>query len=108
MEWQGIKKRGAQLFDPTNGGRYTKVFNERPLKLEVIQYCVNDIELLPRLFKVYPAKICSQEDTFWRYIVRKATRDRIEDLQRIRQTCEKQSVRLLGFACSRGNRKLEQ
>ena len=59
-------------------GRY-EIFNERPIKSELILYCANDVELLPGLFEIYRAKLYSPGKTFWRYMVSKATADRIKD-----------------------------
>ena len=47
-----VKERGVKLFAPEVGGRY-EVFNERPLDLDLLAYCINDVVLLPRLWKLY-------------------------------------------------------
>ncbi|KAF2007396.1 hypothetical protein P154DRAFT_541565 [Amniculicola lignicola CBS 123094] len=38
----------GRLYDPQRGGRY-EVFNKYPLIMEILQYCKQDIELLPIL-----------------------------------------------------------
>ncbi|KAF7882730.1 uncharacterized protein EAF02_006093 [Botrytis sinoallii] len=51
-----IKKRGVQLFAPEKGGRY-EVFNDRPLDPAIVEYCVQDVQLMPQLWNVYNAKL---------------------------------------------------
>ena len=46
----GIKGKGNRPFDyPRN----CRVFNERPFRKDVIDYCVTDMVYLPRLFEWY-------------------------------------------------------
>lgn len=66
-----------RLFDPNKGGRYG-VFNERPLRPEIVQYCTRDVALLPGLYDVYAAKLRPPSETFWRVQVEQATQDRIK------------------------------
>jgi len=75
--WQRTKESGIRLFDPTNGGRY-EIFNERPMKPEIIQYCAWDVFLLPGLYNIYNAKLCLPGEAFWQAQVREATKDRIK------------------------------
>ncbi|KFY61100.1 hypothetical protein V496_05154 [Pseudogymnoascus sp. VKM F-4515 (FW-2607)] len=70
-------KRGSRLFDPAKGGHY-EVFNERPLKSEVVQYCHGDAALLPGLYGVYNAKLRQTGEDFWRVHVRHETKERIK------------------------------
>lgn len=76
-EWKRMKDNGIRLFAPDKGGRY-EVFNERPLKPEIVQYCANDLALLPALYKAYNAKLSSPGEKFWQVELRKATEDRIK------------------------------
>jgi len=76
-EWQRTKEGVRQLFDPKKGGRY-EIFNDRPMKPEIIQYCAWDLALLPGLYKVYNAKLCLPGEARWQTRVRKATKDRVK------------------------------
>ena len=75
-EWQRTKEGASRLFDPKKGGRY-EIFNDRPMKPEIIQYCARDVALLPGLYNVYNAKLCLPGEGLWKSRVRKATKDRI-------------------------------
>ena len=74
-EWQRTKEGTNRLFNPKKGGRY-EIFNDRPMKPEIIQYCARDVALLPGLYNVYNAKLSGE--AFWQAQVRKATKDRIK------------------------------
>ena len=76
-EWRRIKEDTIRLYDPKKGGRY-EIFNERPMKPEIIQYCAWDVALLPGLYNVYNAKLCLSKEAFWQAQVREATNDRIK------------------------------
>ena len=62
--WQKVKDKGRDLFDPGRGGSYA-VFDQRPLSQEVMEYCVQDVTLMPHLREVYRSKLC---DAWWRKI----------------------------------------
>lgn len=47
-----VKERGLALFASERGGSY-EVFNVRPMSPEMIEYCVQDVELLIDLWIVY-------------------------------------------------------
>ncbi|OOF94073.1 hypothetical protein ASPCADRAFT_406936 [Aspergillus carbonarius ITEM 5010] len=72
LEWKIQKARAALLFDPSQGGRH-QVFNERPLKQEMINYCAGNVELLPGLYAVYNDKL----NAYWQRKVERATASRI-------------------------------
>jgi exonuclease 3'-5' domain-containing protein 1 len=76
-EWRGTKERGRRLFAPEKSGRF-EVFNKRPLNLEIIQYCENDVSILPALYGVYNDKLRQDSQAFWRVQVREDTKDRIK------------------------------
>ena len=76
-EWQRTKEGTRHLFDPKKGGRF-EIFNDRPIKPEIIQYCARDISLLPGLYNVYNAKLCLPGEAHWQTRVFKATKDRIK------------------------------
>lgn len=71
--WKQNKDRGTQLFAPEQGGRY-EVFNERPLRSEMVDYCVQDVVIMKRLYDVYMSKL----DDFWREEVKTSTLTRIQ------------------------------
>jgi exonuclease 3'-5' domain-containing protein 1 len=76
-EWQHTKEGASRLYDPKKGGRY-EIFNERPMRPEIIQYCARDVALLPGLYNVYNAKLRLPGEAFWQARVREATKDRIK------------------------------
>ncbi|KAJ5468443.1 hypothetical protein N7475_006195 [Penicillium sp. IBT 31633x] len=75
--WQRTKESVRRLYDPKLGGRY-EVFNERPLKPEIMKYCAQDVTLLPGLYLKYHAKLSSPGEGFWESEVLIATKKRIE------------------------------
>lgn len=80
-EWQRTKESASRLYNPEKGGRY-EVFNERPMRPEIEEYCARDVALLPGLYGVYAAKL-QNEGAFGRVLVREATTDRIKLSQSI-------------------------
>lgn len=75
--WQHTKESVRRLYDPNKGGSF-EVFNERPLRQEVVQYCKQDVELLPTLWEVYSSKLRRPDHGCWRLTVREATAERIK------------------------------
>jgi exonuclease 3'-5' domain-containing protein 1 len=75
-KWRRTKDVVAQLFALERGGRY-EVFDERPLRAELIQYCVQDVALLPTLYSIYEAKLLPAGESFWRAEIEKATQARV-------------------------------
>jgi exonuclease 3'-5' domain-containing protein 1 len=59
-EWCLTKERDRHLFAPEKVGRY-EVFNERPLKPEIAQYCEQDVALL---------RLSQPGQAFWQIRVR--------------------------------------
>ena len=55
-KWANSKQTGRSLFAPECGGSY-EVFNERPIQERIIQYCAQDVQFLPMLWKVYDSKL---------------------------------------------------
>jgi exonuclease 3'-5' domain-containing protein 1 len=76
MHAQSIKEAGTRLFAPERGGSY-EVFNERPLKKEVEEYCAQDVVHIPKLWLVYDAR----SDDFWREMCREGAAERVKESQ---------------------------
>ena len=53
---EGIKEKGLQLFSPERGGSF-EIFNRRPIRQEIVDYCVQDVFYLPKLFDRYNGKL---------------------------------------------------
>lgn len=56
--WKASKEKGLKLFAPERGGSYD-VFNVRPLPDDIKEYCVQDVQFLPKLWVQYQGKISS-------------------------------------------------
>lgn len=65
---------------PSVGRRY-EVFNERPLKPKITEYCKQAFVLVPDLYGVYNTKLRQTGQASWRIHVRERTKDRIKLLQ---------------------------
>ncbi|RGP78639.1 3 -5 exonuclease [Fusarium longipes] len=55
-DWARVKEAGLRLFAPDKGGTY-EVFNKRPLPDAIRLYCAQDVQILPRLWVQYNAKM---------------------------------------------------
>lgn len=55
-QWQLVKDAGVKLFAPEKGGTYG-IFNTRPLPQALLDYCIQDVMLLPKLLLSYSRKI---------------------------------------------------
>ncbi|KAI9689715.1 MAG: hypothetical protein M1822_009596 [Bathelium mastoideum] len=75
--WRETKDTVSCLYDPKRGGRY-EVFNERPVRQDLVQYCASDVELLPTLWEAYGARLRMPGKGCWRSMIRKQTQKRIE------------------------------
>ncbi|TKX18744.1 3'-5' exonuclease-like protein 3 [Elsinoe australis] len=71
-QWQRVKDRGKDLFDPARGGSYA-VFDQRPLSEEMKSYCVQDVTFMPLLRKTYQLRLCDA----WRRKIAEETKARI-------------------------------
>ena len=69
-----LKQQGRRLYEPSLGGSYA-VFGERPLKEEVMKYCVQDVCILPVAWNTYSKKMSS----IWRQRVLAETVRRIQE-----------------------------
>ena len=74
--FKAIKVAGYRMFDPKIGGTY-KVFSDRPLVEEIRAYCVQDVLLLPGLWKRYNASMTAS----WKEKMLEETRSRISRSQ---------------------------
>ena len=74
---QRMEDCARRLYDPNMGGQY-EVFNERPIRPEIIQHCAQGAALLRGLYYVYNTKLLPDWQTFWRVQVEKAAEDRIK------------------------------
>ncbi|TVY34783.1 hypothetical protein LSUB1_G007473 [Lachnellula subtilissima] len=54
--WKETKEKGLNLFAPERGGNY-EVFNIRPLSDAVMQYCIQDVQFMPKLWRQYHSKM---------------------------------------------------
>jgi exonuclease 3'-5' domain-containing protein 1 len=70
--WKKTKEKGLNLFAPERGGSY-EVFNARPLSDDIMLYCIEDVHLMPRLWREYNSKMVKR----WQAKVQQATKDRV-------------------------------
>lgn len=63
-----------KLFAPEYGGSY-RVFNERPLSMDIIRYCIQDVHYMARLWANYNGKLT----TDWRTRVNLASSERVKE-----------------------------
>lgn len=70
--WKASKEQGLKLFAPERGGSYD-VFNVRPVPDEIKEYCVQDVQFLPKLWVQYHQKISSS----WASKVTTETKNRV-------------------------------
>ena len=75
--WSLTKANGRRLFAPELGGRY-EVFLDRPLATDIIDYCEQDLMLMPRLLAKYGPLL--------RPAVASQIQDIVEDRIRLSQT----------------------
>lgn len=72
LRWKNCKEKGVRLFAPERGGSY-QVFNHRPLSEDIVQYCIQDVHFMPRLWAHYDGNLSSE----WRERVETASNERI-------------------------------
>ena len=72
MIWIAAKEKGKRLFAPERGGSYA-VFNTRPLPQDILEYCVQDVQYLPKLWSLYHTRLTPR----WSERLATATRDRV-------------------------------
>ncbi|KAF8853483.1 hypothetical protein BDZ45DRAFT_677608 [Acephala macrosclerotiorum] len=83
-QWEEVKKTGSSMFAPEKGGSYA-VFNARPLKEEIVLYCVQDVTFLPTLFRVYTMRLASRgrEMGEWKGKIERETVERVRSSQMV-------------------------
>ncbi|GKZ34900.1 hypothetical protein AbraIFM66950_005297 [Aspergillus brasiliensis] len=71
--WNGVRKGvGSAL-----RGGYNGIFDERPIRQDVKEYCAGEVTVLVDLFKVYDAKLKPPGEAFWRNYILDTTRERV-------------------------------
>lgn len=70
--WKAAKNTGRNLFAPECGGSYD-IFNARPISDEIIQYCAQDVQFLPKLWHKYHQKMSQK----WKAKVEAEVKNRI-------------------------------
>ncbi|KAK6517514.1 hypothetical protein TWF281_004166 [Arthrobotrys megalospora] len=75
-KWHDGKRIGKRLFASDQGG-HANVFNERPLRPEIAEYCVQDVVLLGKLWLRYNSTLNSPGRNHWRVKIRIETINRL-------------------------------
>ncbi|SMR50666.1 unnamed protein product [Zymoseptoria tritici ST99CH_1E4] len=73
-KWKGLKSKMASRFDATRSGQGVHVFAARPLDVEALQYCADDVRVLPRLRETYVARL----NVAWKDMVEQETAKRVQ------------------------------
>lgn len=71
-EWERGSKKKARMFD------YQQILDARPLREEIEQYCVQDVTVLPGLYKTYDNKLRRPGERFWQVEAQHAAKKRIK------------------------------
>jgi exonuclease 3'-5' domain-containing protein 1 len=74
--WKEAKEKGLKLFHPSKGGSY-HVFNERPLREDLVRYCANDVRYLSVLRDLFWGRL----GAVWKQKVTEETEKRIRESQ---------------------------
>ena len=56
LEWTRRKEGGLRLFAPERGGKY-EIFLQRPLPKGIIDYCEQDVIMMPGLLSIYARRL---------------------------------------------------
>ncbi|SPJ72639.1 uncharacterized protein FTOL_02368 [Fusarium torulosum] len=76
LSWINIKGKGLELLAVEMGG-LLKVFNQRPIPQDTIQYCAQNVQLLSRLYAHYRSKLTP----VWKERMISASKDRVRQSQ---------------------------
>lgn len=79
--WREVRRKGALLVRPEQGGS-PAVFNERPLRPEVVDYCVARVQYLPTLLRMYSGPRAELHDWDRSGDIRKKTKYWVRQSQR--------------------------
>ncbi|GKZ24028.1 hypothetical protein AbraIFM66951_010526 [Aspergillus brasiliensis] len=71
--WKGVRKG---VYSALRGG-YVEIFDKRPMRQDVKEYCAGEVTVLVDLFKVYDAKLKPPGEAFWRNYILDTTRERV-------------------------------
>ncbi|KAB5595240.1 hypothetical protein CTheo_1318 [Ceratobasidium theobromae] len=63
QKWSEWISKGQKCISPELGGDL-RVWDERPLRQELVNYCLADVIYLPRLLQVYEAKLSGKPESF--------------------------------------------
>lgn len=78
--WRNVESAVAPLQNRDGRWHYYTI-NIRPIRQPVIEYCVQNVILLPRLLRVYHPKLCVAGNGFWRYMVFSSVQKRLRETQ---------------------------
>lgn len=77
-KWLDVKEKVRQAFSSETGG-IQDIFIQRPITEQIRMYCSQDVAYLPDLWKTYASEVCKPNDSgFWRYMIRKTSKARVE------------------------------
>ncbi|KAF2720636.1 hypothetical protein K431DRAFT_285552 [Polychaeton citri CBS 116435] len=54
--WREVKNKGGMIFKPERGGSYA-AFDIRPLSADLMEYCLQDVLLMPGLLQTYSRRL---------------------------------------------------
>ncbi len=78
LDWKLAKQKGLKLYHPDRGGSYD-VFNARPIDMDIVRYCVNDVQFLPQLRSLYWRRLNGE----WKRMVTEETEKRVLESQSV-------------------------
>ncbi|OJJ75211.1 hypothetical protein ASPBRDRAFT_40492 [Aspergillus brasiliensis CBS 101740] len=71
--WKGVRKG---VYSALRGG-YVEIFDKRPMRQDVKEYCAGEVTVLVDLFRIYDAKLKPPGEAFWRNYILDTTRERV-------------------------------
>lgn len=74
------KSKGEALWNPDKGGSF-KVFTDRPLSKEIIQYCVGDVLCLPALYDKYRLGVTGEDEFIAKESQKRVSQSQMSDYQ---------------------------
>lgn len=76
MQWEYIKREGKAVFTSADQAN-KEVWNQRPLPQVIVDYCVQDVTVLPWLWMLYDRGLSDE----WREKVEEETVNRVKESQ---------------------------